>query len=116
MEVQSKGGSSPRPPAQPWCANKPQPVPSWFHAVRRSAYVHERLHNLSGPQKLPDELYDGAEKFRIDFERAQLSGNYASLDLFSSRSGKVTMSDSLSTAKMRLAKAFKELGNGACPY
>jgi hypothetical protein len=39
------------------------------HPVRRSAYVHERLHSLSGPQKLPDELYDAAEKFRIDFER-----------------------------------------------
>ncbi len=41
------------------------------HRVRRSAYVHERLHNLTGPQKLPDELYDAAEKFRQGFERAQ---------------------------------------------
>jgi hypothetical protein len=60
-----------------------------IHVVRRSAYVHERLHSLSGPQKLPDELYDAAEKFRMDFERAQLSGNYARLDLFSTRSGNV---------------------------
>jgi hypothetical protein len=50
------------------------------HRVRRSVYVHERLHNLTGPQKLADELYDAAEKFRLDFERAQLSGNYARLD------------------------------------
>ena len=31
-------------------------------------------------KKLADELYDAAEKFRIDFERAQLSGNYARLE------------------------------------
>ncbi|WP_035352990.1 hypothetical protein [Edaphobacter aggregans] len=36
------------------------------HRVRKSAYVHERLHSMSGPQKLPDELYDAAEKFRMD--------------------------------------------------
>lgn len=34
---------------------------------------------------LADELYDAAEKFRLDFERAQLSGNYARLDLFKAR-------------------------------
>jgi Domain of unknown function (DUF6456) len=83
------------------------------HRVRRSSYVHERLHTLSGPQKLPDELYDAAEKFRMDFERAQLSGNYARLDMFSTRSGKVEMSDKLAQAKGRISKAFQALGNGS---
>jgi hypothetical protein len=48
------------------------------HRVRKSSYVHERLHSF---QKLADELYDSAEKFRMDFEKAQLAGNYACLDL-----------------------------------
>jgi hypothetical protein len=46
------------------------------------------FHNLTGPQKLADGLYDAAEKFRQDFERAQLSGNYARLDLFKARTGR----------------------------
>ncbi len=82
------------------------------HAVRRSAYVHERLHSLSGPHKLPDELYDAAEKFRIDFERAQLAGNYARLDLFSTRSGKAEQSDKVGEAKYRVSKALADLGDG----
>jgi hypothetical protein len=82
------------------------------HAVRRSAYVHERLHSLSGPQKLADELYDAAEKFRIDFERAQLAGNYARLDLFSTRSGKTEQSDKVGEAKYRISKALADLGDG----
>jgi hypothetical protein len=40
------------------------------YPVRRSAYVHEKLDRLSGPQELAHELYDAAEKFRTDFERA----------------------------------------------
>jgi Domain of unknown function (DUF6456) len=82
------------------------------HRVRRSAYVHERLHNLTGPQKLADELYDAAEKFRMDFERAQLSGNYARLDLFKARSGRQEMSDNVAMAKVRIDKALDALGNG----
>jgi hypothetical protein len=82
------------------------------HRVRRSSYVHERLHNLTGPQKLPDELYDAAEKFRLDFERAQLSGNYARLDLFKARSGRQEMSDNVAMAKVRIDKALDALGNG----
>jgi len=73
------------------------------HAVRRSAHVPERLHSLSGAQKLPDELYDAVEKFRVDFERAQLSGNYARLDMFSTRSGKTDMSERLTVPKPRPA-------------
>ena len=82
------------------------------HRVRKSSYVHERLHSLSGPQKLPDELYDAAEKFRKDFERAQLSGSYARLDLFKTRSGKVEISDKLAETKVRVSNALKALGNG----
>lgn len=82
------------------------------HRVRRSSYVHERLHNLTGPQKLADELYDAAEKFRHDFERAQLSGNYARMDLFKARSGRQEMSDNVAMAKVRIDKALDALGNG----
>jgi Domain of unknown function (DUF6456) len=82
------------------------------HPVRRSAYVHERLHNMSGPQKLADELYDAAEKFRADFERAQLSGNYARLDMFKTRSGRQEMSDGVAIAKGRISKALEALGGG----
>jgi hypothetical protein len=82
------------------------------HRVRRSAYVHERLHNLTGPQKLADELYDAAEKFRLDFERAQLTGSYARMDLFKARSGKQDISDSVVMAKVRIDKALDALVKG----
>jgi hypothetical protein len=82
------------------------------HRVRKSTYVHERLHSLNGPQKLADELYDAAEKFRLDFERAQLTGSYARTDLFRTRAGKTEISDNVAIAKMRISKALNELGNG----
>jgi hypothetical protein len=52
------------------------------------------------------------QKFRIDFERAQLSGNYARLDLLSTRSGKAEQSDKAGEAKYRISKALDDLGNG----
>jgi len=76
------------------------------HPVRKSAYAHERLH---GAGKLANELYDAGEKFRMDFERAQLSGNYARLDMFKTRSGRQDMSDN---AKIRINKALEGLGRG----
>jgi Domain of unknown function (DUF6456) len=79
------------------------------HPVRISPYVHERLHS-SG--KLAHELYDAAEKFRIDFERAQLCGNYARLDMFKARSGRQEMSDGVMRAKIRINKALEALGRG----
>jgi hypothetical protein len=79
------------------------------HRVRRSNYVHERLH---GAKKLADELYDAAEKFRIDFERAQLAGNYARLDLHKTRAGKGEMSDKVALAKLRVSKVLDDLGSG----
>lgn len=82
------------------------------HRVRPSPYVHERLHNLKGPQKLADELYDAAEKFRLDFERAQLGGNYARLDLFKTRGGEQEMTDRVAVAKARVARAQKSLRSG----
>jgi hypothetical protein len=60
------------------------------HPVRKSSYVHERLHSAG---KMADGLYDAAEKFRMDFERAQLSGNYARTDLFRTRAPRGDMSD-----------------------
>jgi hypothetical protein len=56
--------------------------------------------------KLAHVLYDAAEKFRIDFERAQLGGNYARLDMFKTRSGKQEMSDGVAAAKIRVNKAL----------
>ena len=79
------------------------------HPVRKSAYVHERLHSAG---KLADELYDAAEKFRADFERGQLSGNYARLDMFKTRSGRQEMSDGVAMAKGRISKALEALGGG----
>ena len=72
------------------------------HPVRRSAYVHERVHSTG---KLADELYDAGEKFGADFERAQLSASYARLDMFKTRSGRQEMSDNVAAAKMRIANA-----------
>src|ERR1039458_9413709 len=70
------------------------------HPVRKSAYVHERLHSLTGPQKLADELYDAAEKFRHDFERARLLGSYATIDMFrTSGGGGQDVSDKVALAR-----------------
>jgi hypothetical protein len=79
------------------------------HPVRKSSYVHERLHSMG---KLAHELYDAAEKFRMDFERAQLFGNYARLDMFKTRSGRQEMSDNVAMAKMRISKSLEALGSG----
>jgi len=79
------------------------------HPVRKSPYVHERLHSTG---KIVHELYDAAEKFRMDFERAQLFGNYARLDMFKTRSGKTEMSDRVAAAKIRINKALESLGRG----
>jgi hypothetical protein len=79
------------------------------HAVRRSAYVHERLRSTG---KIAPELFDAGEKFRMDFERAQLSGNYARLDMFKTRAGKQEITDTVAAAKMRIGRAVEALGRG----
>jgi Domain of unknown function (DUF6456) len=79
------------------------------HAVRKSSYVHERL---LAAGKLDPVLFDAAEKFRSDFERAQLVGNYARMDLFKTRAGKQDMTDKVAAAKGRIAKALEALGPG----
>ena len=79
------------------------------HPIRKSVYAHERLHSA---KKLADELYDAAEKFRLDFERAQLSGNYARMDLFKTRAGRQEISDNVAAAKVRISKALEELAQG----
>jgi hypothetical protein len=58
---------------------------------------------------LANGLYDAGEKFRMDFEREQLSGNYARFDMFKTRSGRQDMSDN---AKIRINKALEGLGSG----
>lgn len=79
------------------------------HAVKRSAYVHERLRAAG---KLASELFDAGEKFRADFERAQLSGNYARLDMFKTRAGKQEITDTVAAAKTRIGRAIEALGRG----
>ena len=56
--------------------------------------------------------YTTQRRFRQDFERAQLSGNYSRLDLFKARSGRQEMSDNVAMAKVRIDKALDALGNG----
>ncbi|MFZ0270977.1 MAG: DUF6456 domain-containing protein [Acidobacteriaceae bacterium] len=74
------------------------------HAVvRRSAYVHERLRSTG---KLAPELFDAAEKFRADFERAQLSGNYGRVDIFKTKSGRQEISDRVALARKRIKEAL----------
>jgi hypothetical protein len=83
------------------------------HPVRRSGYVHERMHSMSGPQKLADELYDAAEKFRMDFERARLLGSYATIDMLrTSGGGGTDLSDKVAVARSSIRKVLKKLGNG----
>jgi hypothetical protein len=79
------------------------------HPARKSAYAHERLHSAG---KLANELYDAGEKFRMDFARAQRSGNYARLDIFKTRSGRQDMSANVAAAKIRIHKALEALGRG----
>jgi hypothetical protein len=43
--------------------------------------------------KMDPAVYGAAEKFRMDFERAQLSGSYARTDLFRTRAGKGEITD-----------------------
>jgi hypothetical protein len=68
------------------------------HRVRNSAYVHDRMHSAG---KLAAELYAAAEKFRMDFERAQLSGSDARNDLFRTRAGKGEITDKVAGGKIR---------------
>ena len=77
------------------------------HPVRKSSYVHERMHSTG---KLANEFYTAAEKFRIDFEYAQLSGSYARTDLFRTRAGKGEITDKVAAAKYSISKALDDLG------
>jgi hypothetical protein len=48
----------------------------------------------------------------MDFEKAQLTGNYARLDLYKTRAGKQDMSDRVAAAKGRISNALEVLGKG----
>ncbi len=51
----------------------------------------------SKPAKVDNESYDAPQKkFRMDFERADMSGSYARMDLFKTRSGQQEMTDAIS--------------------
>jgi hypothetical protein len=79
------------------------------HAVRRSSYAHERLQATG---RLAPELFDAGEQFRMDFERARLSGNYARLDMFKTRAGKQEMTDRVALAAKRIKEALSAVGGG----
>ncbi|MDX6457040.1 MAG: hypothetical protein QOE55_737 [Acidobacteriaceae bacterium] len=53
-----------------------------------------------------------AEKFRMNFERAGLSGSYARLDLFKTRAAQQEMSDRVALAKACIRDALTALGRG----
>jgi hypothetical protein len=78
------------------------------HAVKKSPYVHERMHDLG---RIDDEMYDAAERFRKDFEKANLAGRFATIDLFKSP-GPVhpNQSDAVVEAGMRIRFALGALG------
>lgn len=78
------------------------------HAVKKSSYVHDRLHALG---RITNEQYDAAERFRKDFERANLSGRFSTIDLFRSAGGTSGhMSDSVAEARARVNAALDQLG------
>jgi hypothetical protein len=77
------------------------------HRIKRSTYAHDRLY---AAKQIPHELYTAAEKFRIDFERAQMVGNYSRLDLFKTRAGQQEISDRVAQAKIRITKAINAVG------
>lgn len=78
------------------------------HAVKKGAYVHERLHDLA---RIDDEMYDAAERFRKDFERAGLEGHYSTVDMHrTSAAGTRDMSDSVVEARQRVQNALTGLG------
>lgn len=78
------------------------------HAVKKSGYVHERLHSM---KRISDAEYDAAERFANDFIRASLDGRYASLDMNrSAASSRNIMSDSTVEARQRVRAAQDSLG------
>ena len=78
------------------------------HPVKKSAYVHERWHDLG---RIDNELYDAAERFRKDFERGHLEGRFSTIDLFrSAGSTSGNISDSVAEARNRVQSALVSLG------
>lgn len=78
------------------------------HAVKKSVYVHDRLHDLG---RIDNEMYDAAERFRKDFERAHLEGRFASIDMFRSSGGTTgDVSDGVAEARLRIKAALNSLG------
>lgn len=78
------------------------------HAVKKSCYVHDRMHDLG---RIDNEMYDAAERFRKDFERGHLEGRFASIDLFRSAGGTAgDVSDGVAEARLRIKSALLVLG------
>lgn len=78
------------------------------HAVKKSNYVHERLHTM---KRISDAEYDAAERFCSDFIKASLDGRYASLDMNrSSGATKHIISDGVVEARQRVRAAQDSLG------
>lgn len=78
------------------------------HAIKKSPYAHERMHDHG---RIDDEMYDAAERFRIDFAKAGLEGHYASIDMFRSRGpGQPNQSDNVMEARQRVRSALNALG------
>jgi len=78
------------------------------HRVKKSSYAHEKMHEKG---TIDDELYDGAERFRMDFGRAHLGGKYSTIDMHKIRGASVQhVSDSVAAAKESVHMALNSLG------
>lgn len=78
------------------------------HAIKKSPYVHERMHDIG---TIDHEMYDAAERFRIDFAKAGLEGHFASIDMFRTRGpGQPNHSDAVMEARHRVRGALNALG------
>lgn len=80
-----------------------------LHAVKKSGYVHERLHELG---RIDNDMYDAAERFCSDFTKASLAGRYSTLDMNrSGGGGKHVISDTVVEARQRIHESLASLGN-----
>lgn len=80
-----------------------------LHAIRKNAYVHERMFN-HGKGQLDKDSFDAAEQFRRQFELAHLTGHFAKLDMLRTSGGKHDMADAVVSARKKAIGALDHLG------
>lgn len=82
------------------------------HLVRRDGIVDRLLRNgsLGDAKEEGARLYLAAERFRADFERAQLAGHIGAVDLMRNGGGEREISDTVVAARQRVRYALGSLG------